>query len=128
MRKVDEIDRRNFYTSTPTEMQARPPCVNKEDAQFPDHHVRRYRRALEVLLSYIDIVDDSLRTPEASPVSSAQAARGGSLLPCDLMGALRGSGHTVTPPSLLQTPEEFRRKGRFYRGLMWISFGEGPPL
>ena len=33
----------------------------------------------------------------------------------------------VAPPSLLQTPEEFRRQGHLYRGLKWISFDEGRP-
>ena len=80
-----------------------------------------------MLLSYMAIVDASLRTPEAILVFVGPGGEGKSRLLCDLMGAVWGSGHMAAPPSLLQTPEEFRRHGHLYRGIKWISFDEGRP-
>ena len=80
-----------------------------------------------MLLPYMAIVAASLRTPETILTFVGPWGDGKSLLLRDLMGAVWGGGHMVAPPSLLQTPEEFRTQGHLYRGLKWISFEEGRP-
>ena len=45
----------------------------------------------------------------------------------DFVGAAWGTGHSVAPPSIFQTCEEFRRHFHLYRGLRWLSVGESRP-
>ena len=74
-----------------------------------------------MLLSYVDISAASLRAPEAILEFFGPGGEEKSLLLCDLMGSVWGSGHIVPPPSLLQTPEEFRRQCHLYRGLKRVD-------
>ena len=80
-----------------------------------------------MLLSHMALVAASGRLPEIMIVFVGPGGEGGTLLLCDLMSALWGTGHSVAPPSILQTGEEFRKQGHLYRGMKWISVGESRP-
>ena len=119
---------RNCYTSAPVGILFR----------LPDASVSRMRRflgttfarqddSLEMLLSYMALVAASGRLPEIMIVFVGPGGEGKTLLLCDLMSAVWGTGHAVAPPSILQTSEEFRRQGHLYRGAKWISVDESRP-
>ena len=118
----------NCYVTIPVEIQF----------QLPEGAIRRMRiflettfsgqdPALEMLLSYMALVASSVRLPEVMMVLVGHGGEGKTLLMCDLMGAVWGTGHAVAPPSILQTSEEFRKQGHIYRGKKWISIDESRP-
>ena len=80
-----------------------------------------------MLLSYMALVAASGRLPEIMIVFVSPGCEGGTLLLCDLMNAVWGTGHAVAPPSILQTAEEFRKQGNLYRGMKWIPPDESRP-
>ena len=113
---------RNCYTSVPHDISYR----------LPDSAVRRMRTfltttfsgtggALEMFLAYMSLVAAGVRLPEIILIFVGPGGEGKTLLLCDLMRAVWGSGHAVAPPSILQTAEEFRKQGHLYRGMRWVS-------
>ena len=72
--------------------------------------------ALEMLLSYMALVACSVRPPEAIIFFVDPGGEGKTLLLCDLMKAVWGTGQFGAPPSIFQIPEGFRRQGRIYMG------------
>ena len=80
-----------------------------------------------MLLPYTAIAEDSIMTPKVIQVCAGPGGDGKSILRRDLMGAVRGHFHVVSPPSLLQDPEEFRKQRPLYRGLKWVSVDEWRP-
>ena len=83
--------------------------------------------AFDMLQSYVEIVAASNRAPETILVFPGPGGEGKSILLCGLMGAVRGSGHMVAHPSILQTLGGFQRQCQIYRALNWISVDEGRP-
>ena len=73
--------------------------------------------ALEMFLSYMSLAAAGVRLPEVILIFLGPEGEGKTLPLCDLMGSIRGTGRAVAPPSIFQTPEEFSRQGRLYRGM-----------
>ena len=72
--------------------------------------------ALGMFLSYMSLVAACVRLPEVILIFAGPGGEGETLLLCDLMGTIWGTGHAAAPPSIFQTPEEFRRQGHLYMG------------
>ena len=64
--------------------------------------------ALEMPLSYMALAACSLRMPEVVLVFVGAGGEVKTLLLCDTMQAVWGAGQMNAPPSIFQTPEEFR--------------------
>ena len=68
-----------------------------------------------------------MRLPEVIIAIAGYGGEGETLFLSDLMRAVRGTGFPDAPPSILQTPEEFRRQGNLYRGLRRLPVDEEGP-
>ena len=107
----------NCYITIPVEIQFRLPEVAIRRMRiFLETTFAGQDPALEMLLSYMALVAASVRLPEVLIVFVGPGGEGKTLLLCDLMGAVWGTGHAVAPPSILQTGEEFRKQCHIYRG------------
>ena len=98
-RRQSKSPLRKCYTSIPHDITYR----------LPDLAVWRMRnfltttfsgadRALEMLLAYVSLVAAGVRLPEIILIFVGPGGEGKTLLLCDLMRAVWGSGHAVAPP------------------------------
>ena len=107
----------NCYVTIPVEIQFRLPEVAISRMRiFLETTFAGQGAALEMLLSYMAIVAASVRLPEVLIVFVGPGGEGKTLLLCDLMSSVWGTGRAVAPPSIFQTCEEFRKQGHMYRG------------
>ena len=71
------------------------------------------------------------RRCRAAPGSNSRLRRAwwGGEVPSSMRfyGGIWGSGHAVAPPSILQNPEESRRKDHLYSGKKWLFVDESRP-
>ena len=113
---------RNCYTSAPRDIPYR----------LPDVAVRRMRTsltttfpwaevALYMFLAYLSLVAAGVRLPGHIHLFAGTGVERKTLLLCDLMVSVWGSGHAAAP---LQTPGGFRKKGHLYREMMRVSVNE----
>ena len=107
----------NCYITIPVAIQFRlPEGAIRRMMIFLETTFDGQDQALEMLLSYMALVAASVRLPEVIIAFVGPGGDGETLLLCDLMGAVWGKGHSVAPPPILQTGEEFRTQCHIYRG------------
>ena len=117
---------RNCYTRIPVEITyALPDVAARRMRTFLSTTFAGTDGALEMSLSYMSLVAAGVRLPEVVLIFAGPGGEGETLILCDLIGSIWGTGHAVDPPSIFQTPDEFRRQWHLYRGMRWMSVGDG---